>query len=170
MAWHIVGAQQICRESMIEWRQWGWNARMRGETRKPRTKGIRLFRALERLEVRVLTDSGNVLREWRSGRLTLFLTNSENPEGNVSKPGRWFTVHLPNMSYKTSFSLRADPKTANFYSSYSWCLGPWGSNTHGQQPGHLSLSLASLIAQSVKNLPAMQETPVWFLGQEDPLE
>ena len=26
---------------------------------------------------------------------------------------------------------------------------------------------ASLIAQLVKNLPAMQETPVWFLGQED---
>ena len=29
---------------------------------------------------------------------------------------------------------------------------------------------ASLIAQSVKNLPAMQETQVQFLGQEDPLE
>ena len=29
---------------------------------------------------------------------------------------------------------------------------------------------ASLIAQLVKNLPAMQETPVWFLGWEDPLE
>ena len=29
---------------------------------------------------------------------------------------------------------------------------------------------ASLIAQSVKNLPAMQETRVRFLGQEDPLE
>ena len=28
----------------------------------------------------------------------------------------------------------------------------------------------SLVAQFVKNLPAMQETPVWFLGQEDPLE
>ena len=28
----------------------------------------------------------------------------------------------------------------------------------------------SLIAQSVKNLPAMQETQVQFLGQEDPLE
>ena len=32
------------------------------------------------------------------------------------------------------------------------------------------LSVASLIAQLVKNLPAMQETPVPFLGQEDPLE
>ena len=29
---------------------------------------------------------------------------------------------------------------------------------------------ASLIAQLVKNLPAMQETSVRFLGQEDPLE
>ena len=30
--------------------------------------------------------------------------------------------------------------------------------------------LASLIAQLVKNLPAMQGTPVRFQGQEDPLE
>ena len=29
---------------------------------------------------------------------------------------------------------------------------------------------ASLVALSVKNLPAMQETQVWSLGQEDPLE
>ena len=29
---------------------------------------------------------------------------------------------------------------------------------------------ASPRAQLVKNLPAMQETPVQFLGQEDPLE
>ena len=28
----------------------------------------------------------------------------------------------------------------------------------------------SLIAQLVKNLPAIQETPVRFLGREDPLE
>ena len=31
-------------------------------------------------------------------------------------------------------------------------------------------SKAFLIAQLVKNLPAMQETPVQFLGREDPLE
>ena len=30
--------------------------------------------------------------------------------------------------------------------------------------------LACLVAQMVKNLPAMQETWVWSLGQEDPLE
>ena len=30
--------------------------------------------------------------------------------------------------------------------------------------------MASLVAQTVKNLPAMQETWVRFLGREDPLE
>ena len=34
----------------------------------------------------------------------------------------------------------------------------------------LHYSWASLVAQLVKNLPAVQETPVRFLGQEDPLE
>ena len=29
---------------------------------------------------------------------------------------------------------------------------------------------ASLVAQTLKSLPAMQETWVWSLGQEDPLE
>ena len=29
---------------------------------------------------------------------------------------------------------------------------------------------ASLVAQTVKNLPAMQETQVQYLGQEDPLK
>ena len=29
---------------------------------------------------------------------------------------------------------------------------------------------ASLVAKPVKNLPTMQETGVWFLAQEDPLE
>ena len=32
------------------------------------------------------------------------------------------------------------------------------------------LTLLWIIAHLVKNLPAMQETPVQFLGQEDPLE
>ena len=29
---------------------------------------------------------------------------------------------------------------------------------------------ASLVAQLIKNLPAMQEIPIRFLGQENPLE
>ena len=35
---------------------------------------------------------------------------------------------------------------------------------------HLSWQQDSLVAQTVKNLPAMQENGVQFLGQEDPLE
>ena len=35
---------------------------------------------------------------------------------------------------------------------------------------NLPLSLASLVAQTVKNLPTMQETSVRSLDQEDPLE
>ena len=34
----------------------------------------------------------------------------------------------------------------------------------------LQYSWASLVAQLVKDLPAMQETPVQFFGQEHPLE
>ena len=36
--------------------------------------------------------------------------------------------------------------------------------------GSTSIHRASLVAQSVKSLPAMQETQVQFLGQEDALE
>ena len=32
------------------------------------------------------------------------------------------------------------------------------------------LAATAAVAQMVKNLPAMQETQVWSLGQEDPLE
>ena len=41
----------------------------------------------------------------------------------------------------------------------------------GKKPSALSEpKLASLVAQTVKNLPAMQETRVQSLGGEDPLE
>ena len=45
----------------------------------------------------------------------------------------------------------------------------------GRSPGEgigypLEFSWTSLVAQLVKNPPAMQETPVRFLGSEDPLE
>ena len=36
--------------------------------------------------------------------------------------------------------------------------------------GHLKFLRASLVAQTVKNPPRMQETRVQSLGQEDPLE
>ena len=50
-----------------------------------------------------------------------------------------------------------------FHALYS----PWG---HKESDVTEQLSRASLIAQLLKNPPAMQETLVRFLGWEDPLE
>ena len=54
------------------------------------------------------------------------------------------------------------------------CRGATG--TPGPRPAELVTgerragARASFITQLLENSPAMQETPVWFLGQEDPLE
>ena len=45
----------------------------------------------------------------------------------------------------------------------------WETNTFTFQIKFLK-SMTFLVAQTVKNLPAMHEIWVWFLGQEDPLE
>ena len=48
---------------------------------------------------------------------------------------------------------------------------PGSGRSAGEGIGHpLQYFWASLVVQLIKNLPAMQETPVQFLGQEDPLE
>ena len=52
-------------------------------------------------------------------------------------------------------------------------LLPRADRDSGQTYGSLGPQFptqASLMAQRVKNLPAVQETQVWFLGWEDPLE
>ena len=57
-----------------------------------------------------------------------------------------------------------------------WTREAWHVAIHGsQRAGHdwateLNWTGASLVAKMVKNLLAMQETLVWSLGQEDPLE
>ena len=52
--------------------------------------------------------------------------------------------------------------------SQTWLVGLWNSNPN------FAISIndrwASLVAQMVKNPPAMQENWVWSLGGEDPLE
>ena len=50
--------------------------------------------------------------------------------------------------------------------------GPLGQKrlSNREQIHYLCLARASLVAQLVKNLPAMQDTTVQFLGQEDLLE
>ena len=53
------------------------------------------------------------------------------------------------------------------------CLVCCTTNTEDTQRQVISIQFkngASLIAQLVKNPPVMQETPVRFLGQKEPLE
>ena len=51
------------------------------------------------------------------------------------------------------------------------CRGsPWMNRLELSKPSGFVGCRASLVAQLVKNPPAMQETPVRFLGEEDLLE
>ena len=50
------------------------------------------------------------------------------------------------------------------------CCSPWGCKDSEWLNNNNLLIGASLVAQIEKNLPAMQETQVPFLGWEDPLE
>ena len=49
-------------------------------------------------------------------------------------------------------------------------LGQMPVRKWGGRPGKFRNSRASLVVRTVKNLPAMQETQVQSLGQNDPLE
>ena len=57
---------------------------------------------------------------------------------------------------------------AKFPSRFCWELSPKFPARSLTQP--IFMEYLSLIAQLVKNPPAMQVTPVWFLGREDTLE
>ena len=49
------------------------------------------------------------------------------------------------------------------------CLIPWSGRSTGEEIGYpLQYSWASLVAQLIKNLPAMWKTWVWSLSWEDP--
>ena len=54
--------------------------------------------------------------------------------------------------------------------NFSWTVSIATSNISYMFVNCQTLVWSSLIAQLVKNPPAMQETPVWFLGQEGLLE
>ena len=51
-----------------------------------------------------------------------------------------------------------------------WCHCPWGPRPNQVWFTELQINWASLVAQIVKNLPAMQETEVRSMAWEDPLE
>ena len=73
------------------------------------------------------------------------------------------TWELPNVQA----GFRKGRRTRDQVSNIHWIID---KAREIQRKHLLLLHWASLIAQLVKNLPAVQETPVRFLGQEDPLE
>ena len=69
--------------------------------------------------------------------------------------------------YLNLFICLSHSHSVTMYSGFPQCLESFPGLSLSQS---LSYFRASLVAQLVKNPPAMQETPVWYLGQEDPLE
>ena len=84
---------------------------------------------------------------------------------SMFRPGPFSPVS--HMLFEVLISLHRRLSFVYQFSS-SW----WGDRITGIIPVLLKHPLwgASLVPQTVKNLPAVQETQVWSLGQEDPLE
>ena len=76
------------------------------------------------------------------------------------------TVPISHVHYKVTGTLTFSKHELNDIESNN-VTGIQKSNALTQS---IRIFWASLVAQLVKNLPAMQETPVRFLGQKDLLE
>ena len=76
-----------------------------------------------------------------------------------------YGITLTNNLKKIFFSFLIWPNFFYFFLNYSkkiFCRKYFGI--------YIIWDIGKLIAQLVENWPAMQETPVWFLGWEDPLK
>ena len=79
--------------------------------------------------------------------------------GNICK-------HLPGLGFPGSSAAKESA-----CNSGDPGLNSGSGRSPGEEMGYpFQYSWASLVAQMVKNAPIIQETLVWFLGQEDPLE
>ena len=76
-------------------------------------------------------------------------------------PLNWITSYITNKNFKLKMP---QSKFLIFLSKLSLSIA-FSKSLH-----NIFISSVALVAQRVKNLPAMQETGVWSLGQEDPLE
>ena len=123
---------------------------------------------------RVLSQPGNFLRAFLG---TGVQSVKWNPPTGVEIEVRFietwdFTFHRDD---KLGVDFRGFPGSSVGKES-SWNAGdprliPGLRRSAGERIGYpLQYSWASLVAQLVKNLPAMQETWVQSLGREDPLE
>ena len=90
---------------------------------------------------------------WAAPRSSRFQKGNDSLVFPFGKP---FLIQSKLFFFFKQWALRLVKLNSHFYYKYflTPCLQSW----------------ASLVAQLVKNLPAVQETWVWSLGWEDPLE
>ena len=90
------------------------------------------------------------------------------------RPKQTFLQRRPTDSqevHEKMFNIANCQRNANQnYSAVSPHINQSGHHKKSTNNKSLGLTWAYLVAQMVKNLPAMQETQVQSLGQEDPLE
>ena len=88
-------------------------------------------------------------------------------ENSMDGGAWWATVHGVTKSWKRL----SDFTTTTFTTMVQWSyLHITTSKVKGRDSENRKSPHASLVAQTVKNLPAVQETQVQSLGREDPLE
>ena len=84
---------------------------------------------------------------------------TSHPLYHTEQRSLWYDIH---------FTLRT-ARQASLSITNSWSP-PKPTSIESVMPSVLKAKRISLVAQMVKNLPAMQETKVQFLGQKDPLK
>ena len=125
------------------WKQWA-------KWKKPDTKGqnCMICEGWGENEEWLINGVRNFFSEYKQF-LNLASGNDLNKYTNILKRSEWWIQwYVKYVKTKLFF----------FFLILIWFLDPF------------STTCASLVARLVKNPPAMQETPVWFLGQEDVLE
>ena len=125
------------------WKQWA-------KWKKPDTKGqnCMICEGWGENEEWLINGVRNFFSEYKQF-LNLASGNDLNKYTNILKRSEWWIQWYVNY-VKTKLFF--------FFLILMWFLDPF------------STTCASPVARLVKNPPAMQETPVWFLGQEDVLE
>jgi len=116
------------------------------------------------------------MTEWGMADLSYWeaelLVLAQGSLGQAPNPPRLSHTHMCTQSHPSPFicTYTPHPNACTYLCVHSFTC----THTHPNSCTHIYIHpctcRASLIAQLLKNLPAVQETPVQFLGQEDLLE
>ena len=115
-----------------------------------------------------------ILSSFHSSLISLANTYLSRLGSNITSSGRLFkvlymrrTLSSGSQEYQSSLATLL---VKHWAGALEYIFAGWKDKRQSEQQPTLILSGASLVAQLVKNPPAMQEAWVWSLGQEDPLE